>query len=128
VENYETRGGDFKKLQSRYPQLKGVNLDVLKQNWDMINGVYSDEGGSSSDDIKGLVDIVVSMKSLSAEEYAKKDATSRYIDSVFYELIESPESYNFTKEEVMAVPGIDKVDMERQKRLYYEYLSKHPSN
>jgi hypothetical protein len=127
VENYKKYGGDFDAFVKRTPIMVKVNMENAKSKWDLINGnaQYGAESGSLAE-AQGLVDMVVEMASLSPEEYSKKDVTSRYVDSVFYELIESSQDYGYTKEQIMSLKNIDKVDMSRQKRLYDEYVAKHP--
>ena len=124
VESYQDMGGDFGKLQKKYPVLTRLDLKTLQENWARYNGP-ADGAGDYMSAIREFAAIVVRMGKASPQEYAGFEKDYLEIDSTFYSIIDEPEAYGVDVDQVMEICRQEGVDLNRQKELYNKYKSAH---
>lgn len=133
IELYKEYGGDGKWVDSLLKPI-GYTEQQLKALYDHAYG-YGDantttlEGGGQADYVGELAEVAVIVNRLakmSAEEYARQSEDDRALDSIFYGALEQYVAAGVSREEINADVDIQRVDMDRSRRLYEEYVKRHP--
>ena len=132
IELYRQYGGEEKWLEQLL-QSTGYTEAALRQYYSHAYGAEDAGGGgtaaTTADFVAELAEvarIVNDLASKSPEEYAKASDDNKSLDSIFYGAVEQYIEYGVPREEVMADPDIQKVDMNRSKRVYDEYIRNNP--
>ena len=136
VELYLQYGGD-RKTVDRILASAGSSVEEVKQNYDRVYGSGSgnDISGSSGGqdileayaiEIAKYAEVANELAGLSAADYAARSADEREIDSVLSAAIDIYIGYGGSMEQLKKYPQIQKLDLERSRRLSEEYMARHP--
>jgi len=132
IELYERYGGDPKKTDELLKK-NGYTREDFRRMYEYAYGSGAEAGEEESytsdemlQELKRYAEIVNALAALSPEEYAKRSADERNVDTLYYALIEELKGKGITDEELNSVEEIRKVDLARSKRLTDEYMANHP--
>ena len=128
IDAYERHGGDPKKVD-----------DILKRNGftreyfqKLHSAAYSDGENSGVtvesvlEETRGWAAMVYELQNMDEASYAAADIDRKYIDSVFYGYLDEMRRAGITDEEIAQIIRESKVDLNRSRRVYEEYVSNHP--
>ncbi len=132
IELYETYDGDPKWLDTFLPST-GFDKGQLKNLYEKVYGYSLDDSGGEGDagyaayvqELSDVAAIINTLATLTPDAYAKRSVDDRALDSIFYGAINQYISAGIPEDLIYADPEISKVDMERSKRIYQEYESRH---
>ena len=131
VETYSKYGGNLKALEAKLKR-QGIDLNFYKKQYEAYMNPQSGAGnGEVSEDewanyIMELIMTVKRLQAMSAEEYAQAGEEDRQVDSVFYHFIEEYAQHVGGMDSIRRDGAFKGFDFERSKRLFDEFMAKHP--
>ena len=131
VELFEKYGGNRKEVESIL-RPTGVSLATLKQYYDHAygDGGYDTVGESDpqgvGEDIARICEVANTLSAMTPEQYGAATVEERQYDSLLWAVLEMYQSEGGRLEDLEQYEQYKKLDKARSKRLYDEYVRKHP--